>query len=151
MIDVCNIMDVIFVSKEKIRNPLVAEIIRIGKKIRKKGTISARFGNRILITANHDLGELKESDFVEVVDYNILSDIAIVIGPKEPSSVLPLHWMIYRLPDINVIIHLHDMIVERIDMEQSMEVLKKLRDRKEVSDDRFGRIIVGFGIDEIGV
>ncbi len=144
-------MDVIFVSREKIRNPLIAEIIGIGKKIGKKGTISARFGNRILITANHDLGELKESDFVEVVDYNILSDIAIVIGPKEPSAVLPLHWMIYRLPDINVIIHLHNVIVERIDMKQSMEVLKKLRDRKEVSDDRFGRIIVGLSIDEIGV
>ena len=144
-------MEVIFISKEIIGNPLVAEIVRIGKKIGKKGTISARFGNRILITASYNLKNLKEDDFVEVVDYNILSDTAVVIGPKEPSAALPLHWMIYRLPKVNTVVHLHGKNIneELTNLDKIMKVTKSLKDAEHVDDDVFGKIYVGFSFNKM--
>ena len=95
-------MRTLFLSREEVKNPLVDEIKRAGKIVKEKGlvegtygNISVRYGKRIVITAaNSDLGKLSNDDIVEVVDYNPATDVAMVIGLKEPSTETPMHWLI---------------------------------------------------------
>lgn len=142
-------MDVIFVSREKVKNPYTVEMIKRGREIKEEGTISVRFGNRIIITTRYDLGDLGEDDFAEVVDFNITSNVSLVIGRKEPSIALPLHWMIYRLPNVNAIVHLHKTLPDKLDMDYVLKMLKNLKERKILEDALFGRIAIGFTLDEI--
>ena len=133
----------IILSREKVRNPCVKEIIDIGREIDQRGTISVRYGNRILISTNPELKNLSEDDFVEVVDYNISTDTALIIGYNQPLSSLPLHWMIYRLPDVNAVIHLHEGLDFQLRIEQILDVLKSLKEERFISSEILGRISTG--------
>ncbi|MCR5266370.1 MAG: class II aldolase/adducin family protein [Cyanobacteria bacterium RUI128] len=90
---------------------IISDIIRIGKEmsIRKytpgySGNISARIGERVLITTSGSSnGYLSPDDFTEIdMDGNPL------IPGKKPSSEKLLHIAFYKKrPDINYIIHVH--------------------------------------------
>lgn len=91
----------------KIKN----EIIKYGKIIDAKGfspgisgNISARFQDKIIITASGSSnGALKNDDLV-IIDFNG----NVVKGKKKPSSEKLLHIEFYKQrPDINAIIHVH--------------------------------------------
>ena len=158
-------MKTFFLSREKVKNPLIEEIKKAGKIVKEKGlveesfgNISIRYGNRMIITASKsDLGNLSNEDFVEVVDYNPFTDIAIAIGLKEPSIETPMHWLIYRLPEVNAIIHVHK-IFENVpttekyapagSVELAMEVLKVLKKGKLVNILKHGSIAVGINLKE---
>ena len=68
------------------------------------GNISARVGDRVIITASGSAnGYLTEDDFA-IIDLNG----NIVEGTKKPSSEKLLHCEFYKMrPDINYIIHVH--------------------------------------------
>jgi L-fuculose-phosphate aldolase len=158
-------MDVVYLSKEMVRNPLVKEMMEAGKILREKeyvtntyGNISVRYGKRMIITATHtDLGKLGMEDFVEVVDYNPVTNTAMVIGLKEPSMETPMHWLIYSRDDVNAIIHTHK-IFEGVatteeekpegSIELAMQALKTLGNRKLINLKNHGSIAVGRSIKE---
>jgi len=103
-------MKIFFISREEIKNPLASSIIEAGKKLHeckvRAKSISMRYGKRVLITAMganvHDLGS---EDFVEIVDYNPVGNIMLVIGTKAPPEEAMIHWFIYRREEINAIIY----------------------------------------------
>lgn len=94
----------IFVSKETSRCPLNAEMTRLGGVLRQRGlqeqdnaVLCYDYGRRLLVTATHaDLGHLSQEDVVEVVDYNPLKDILMVIGSRDPAPETPLLWMVQK-------------------------------------------------------
>ena len=93
------------------KEELKSKIIEYGKKLSQKnmspatsGNISARFEDKILITASGTcLSELSFDDIV-LIDENA----NVVEGNKKPSSEKNLHIAIYQIrPDINAIVHCH--------------------------------------------
>lgn len=68
------------------------------------GNFSARFEDKILITASGTAnGYLKEDDFT-LIDF----DCNIIEGSRKPSSEKLVHVEFYKLrPDINYILHVH--------------------------------------------
>ncbi|RLF51369.1 MAG: hypothetical protein DRN11_02865 [Thermoplasmata archaeon] len=158
-------MKVLFLSREKVENPLLEEIRRVGKIVKEKGlveetfgNISIRYGKRMIITASGaDLGDLKDEDFVEVVDYNPVTNIALVIGLKNPSIETPMHWLIYKKPEINAIIHTHKIFdnvptTEKYappgSLELALEALKALRNANLINLKDHGSIAVGFSLQQ---
>ena len=158
-------MRTLFLSREEVKNPLVDEIKRAGKIVKEKGlvegtygNISVRYGKRIVITAaNSDLGKLSNDDIVEVVDYNPATDVAMVIGLKEPSTETPMHWLIYRRDDINAIIHVHatfeeaptsEKYAKEGTLELAMEAIKALKNSKIANLMGHGSIAVGINMEE---
>ncbi|RLF64908.1 MAG: hypothetical protein DRN33_00865 [Thermoplasmata archaeon] len=139
-----------FLGREKIKNPLIEDMISAGKKISGEGevAISIRFGNRIVITARNAFPDsLTESDFVEIADYDAVRNIALVIGMNEPSPSAAVHWLIYRRDDINAIVSDFRDSTPMKDFDVAMEALKLLKEKRcaELSN---GRISVGKSVDE---
>lgn len=90
---------------------LKQEIIRYGKLAEEKnltpgisGNMSARFGDKILITSSGSAnGYLSEDDFT-VIDF----DGNVVEGSKKPSSEKLVHTAFYKMrEDVNYILHMH--------------------------------------------
>lgn len=90
---------------------LKQEIIKYGKLAEEKnltpgisGNMSARFGDKILITSSGSAnGYLSEDDFA-VIDF----DGNIVEGTKKPSSEKLVHTAFYKMrEDVNYILHMH--------------------------------------------
>ncbi len=144
-------MRTFFLAREEIKNPLVDEIKKICVEIEAKLlSISARYGKRMLITSKKaEFSRLNNENFVEVVDYNPVSDVALVIGIEEPCDVA-LHWLIYRREDINVIAHFtcnEGKCIE--DVNTAMEVIKSLKDSNLVELEDYGKIAVGKSLREL--
>lgn len=90
---------------------LKEELIKYGKLSGQKnftpgisGNMSARFGDKILITTSGSANEYLEDDELVLIDF----DGNLVEGGKKPSSEKMLHVEYYRQrPDINYILHMH--------------------------------------------
>ena len=153
-------MEVIFLSNENIKNPIIEEMEDAGKKLKERGyvtetygNISVRYGKRMIITAtNSDLGNLQDDDFVEVTDYNPVTNTALVIGRKRPSRETPMHWLIYSRNDINAIVHTHKIFDNAIttseekpagSIELAFEALKIIGKSNLINLKNHGSIAVG--------
>lgn len=102
-----------FLSREPVRNPLVAEVLTVGHHLGDGtwcgGTISVRYGHRMLITGQGvNLCHLKVQDLVEVADYDPVRKVALVLGPTQPSPTTPLHWFLYARRDVQAAIQIFD-------------------------------------------
>ena len=90
---------------------LKEELIKYGKLSGQKnftpgisGNMSARFGDKILITTSGSANEYLEDDELVLIDF----DGNLVEGGKKPSSEKMLHVEYYRQrPNINYILHMH--------------------------------------------
>jgi len=163
-----------YTSKEESNCPLITEIIRIGKKIEKKGLakdissliISLRYGRRMIINTDHDnISRIKREEILEIVDYDPVKKILLAIGPTQPKAETPVHWMIHHARDeINAVIQLNsEEIIEKIkdripstnqeqitgSFEMIKEVLKALRDSKSVIIKNQGVLFVGNSIKDV--
>jgi ribulose-5-phosphate 4-epimerase/fuculose-1-phosphate aldolase len=143
-----------YVSKEKSHSVLIPDIIKLGKKIKELGflkdntvTISIGYGKRMLINSIYaKISEIKPEDIIEVVDYDPVKKIALIIGKKIPDDKTPVHWIIqHARDDINITIQIiGEEITERLSkvlpsieeeqpsgtIEQAKEILKTLRTSK---------------------
>lgn len=163
-----------YVSKEKSNCPNIPEVIRIGKKFLELGlseninetVVSLRYGKRVLINAEGvTFGELKQEDFLEIVDYDPLKKVLLTMGPKEPGIDTSVHWMIhYARNEVNAIVQLNDnTLAEKLfkklpvtekgypvgSLELAKEILKVLRDSKSVIIKNQGVLFVGGSIREV--
>ena len=89
----------VFVSREPVRSPsaphLSAALTQfVAMDPNCSGSISVRFGKGFLMTSGRFAG-LSEGDYTEVVDYDPVKGIALLIGMQPPTDV-PLHWLVYR-------------------------------------------------------
>lgn len=110
-------------SKERVRCPLIPEVVKLSKKLnRKRGTISVRYGKRML---SSPIGE----GFVEVVDYDPVRNNLLFIGEEEPSVVSAIHWIILEaMEEINVIVHLHSDSKVADPLERAKEILRSVKE-----------------------
>jgi len=162
-----------YISKEKSNCPLISEIVRIGKKLNEcdiienadKTIMSLSYGKRLLINANNtNFVELKQKDFLEIVDYDPVKNALLTMGPKEPYIDTSVHWLIHHSRnEVNAVIQLCDIRVEKLDkklpvtdkeyptgtLEQAKEVLRFLRDSKIVIIKNQGIVFVGSSVKEV--
>jgi len=140
-----------FLGKERVKNPFVGEMASAGAEISGKveggGSISMKYGSRMIITAERSsIPSLTEDDFVEVADYDAVRNIAMVIGVSEPSADTPLHWLIYRRDDINAIVSFGKIEGKSIDY--AMGALKELKNSNSITLKGYGKIAVGKNLKE---
>jgi len=162
-----------YISKEESNCPLISEVVRIGKKLKEfdmienvdKTIMSLSYGKRLLINANNtNFVELKQKDFLEIVDYDPIKKVLLTMGSKEPCIDTSVHWLIHHSRnEVNAVIQLYDIKVEKIvkklpitekeyptgTLEQAKEVLKCLRDSKIVIIKNQGVMFVGSSVKEV--
>jgi len=163
-----------YTSKEESNCPLITEIIRVGKKIEKQGLskdissliVSLRYGKRMIINTDYeDISRIKRGEILEIVDYDPVKKILLTIGPNQPKAETPVHWMIHHARnEINAVIQLNgEKITEKLknkipstnqeqtpgSFEMIKEVLKTLRDSKNVLIKNQGVLFVGESIKDV--
>jgi ribulose-5-phosphate 4-epimerase/fuculose-1-phosphate aldolase len=163
-----------YTSKEESNCPLITEIVRIGKKIEKKNIskdvesliVSLRYGRRMIINGNYkEIGGIRRGEILEIVDYDPVKKILLTIGPIQPRSETPIHWMIHHARnEVNAVIQINgEKIIEKMSgkiqstekeqipgsFESIKEVLKVLRDSKSVLTKNQGVLFVGENIKEV--
>jgi hypothetical protein len=146
-----------YVSKEESNCFLISEIIKTSKRFKELDffkkidqiIFSLRYIKRILIIADKsNFKNIKQEDFLEIVDYDPLKKVILLIGPKEPGIETPIHWLIHNSrTEINAIIQINDRsLAEKLEnklpttekdypagtLEQAKEILKILRISKIV-------------------
>jgi hypothetical protein len=162
----------LFVSHEVSHCPLISEMITLGKSLqpsglleKETGVLSLDYGNRLLINAkNVDVKKMTQQDIVEIVDYDPLKNIMMVIGPKEPALQTPEHWIIQKARrDIMVLLQMNNTVLyEKFHhtfpmteketkpgtLERAKEILKTLRNGKIIVLKNEGILIAGLTIKE---
>jgi len=137
-----------FASKEPVRNPLSLKLVHSAKAIGSReasliGSIGHRLVRGLLLTADTVLCNTGEADVVEVTDYDPVRRTSIVIGMKEPSMYVALHWLGLRTnPDKQATLFLAvpspppgtDVFGSKLlhgSFEEAMEVAKALKASKK--------------------
>jgi ribulose-5-phosphate 4-epimerase/fuculose-1-phosphate aldolase len=167
------ILQIFFVSRETSNCPLISEMIKLGKRLEEvgladneAGIVSLDYGKRLLINAkNIDLKKMTQHDVVEIVDYDPLKNIMMVIGTKDPCLETPVHWIIQKARhDINALLQINSTtLFERlkgilptteketqpITLDRAKEILKTLRAGKTILIKNEGILFVGINIKEI--
>ena len=139
----------IYLIREKVRNPVIKEILDAGRNLKGEGSISVGYGSRIIISTRNHIKSLGEEDFIEVVDYNPSTDTALVIGLKEPPPTLPLHWFLHRMPGVNAVLHIWKDLDTRFSMEDIFDILERIKEKGYLLDERIGMIYTGESLKEI--
>jgi ribulose-5-phosphate 4-epimerase/fuculose-1-phosphate aldolase len=157
-----------YVSKEKSNCPLILEIIKTSQNLKELDffkkmnqiIFSLRYIKRVLINADEsDFKDIKKEDFLEIIDYDPLKKVILLMGPKEPRIETPIHWLIhYSRIEINAVIQINDeKLAKKLDkkfprtekdfptgsLEQAKEILRNLRNSKIVVIKNQGVLFVG--------
>jgi hypothetical protein len=166
-------LQTLFISREVSNCPLIAEMIKLGQRLeelgltdKEIGIMSMDYGKRLLINAkNVDIKKMTQHDVVEIVDYEPLKNIMMVIGPKEPDMETSVHWIIQKARyDINAILQIKSKaLFEKFQktlpttenetppasLEQAKEILKTLRNGKIILIKNEGILFAGINMKEI--
>jgi len=146
-----------YVSKEESNCPLILEIIKTSQNLKELDffnqlnqiIFSLRYIKRVLINADEsNFKDIKKEDFLEIIDYDPLKKVILLIGPKEPRIETPIHWLIHNSRiEINAVIQINDgELAEKFEkkfpttekdfpigsLEQAKEILRNLRNSKIV-------------------
>lgn len=163
-----------YVSKEVSNCPLIAKAIEFGKEFEKKNLsfnldqiiISFKFGKRVLINADDtNIKDLKRKDFLEIIDYDPLKKVMLLMGSKTPRINSSVHWLIHHArSEINAVIQINDSnLAEKLEnklpiteknypagtLELAKEVLKLLRNTKKIIIREEGVLFVGNSIEDL--
>lgn len=166
-------LHILFVSRETSHCPLISEIVTISKILQERkltdketGVMSLDYGKRLLINAkNTDVKTINHQDIVEIVDYDPLKNIMMVIGTKDPSSETPVHWIIQKArDDINVILQIASVpLFEKwkqvlpstekdtkpASLERAKEILRVLQKGKSILIKNEGVVFAGINVKEV--
>lgn len=166
-------LQTLFISRELSTCPLLSEMITLGRTLKDLGltetatsVISVDYGKRLLINAKYvDVKKMTQQDVVEIVDYDPLKNIMMVIGPKDPNTETPVHWIIQKArQDINALLQitsselvnkLHgklpitDHSTSSTSLERAKEILKTLRNGKTILIKDEGILFAGLNTKEI--
>ena len=163
-----------YVSNEICNCPLISEIIKANKELKTINPlkdvidilISMKYGKRVLINAkNIDSNKLNTEDFLEIIDYDPLKKILLLMGPKEPRIESSIHWLIHdarnevkvilQIDNKRIINHINEKLpitdkdYQKGTLEQAKEILLKLRDSKIVVIKNQGLIFVGESMKDV--
>jgi ribulose-5-phosphate 4-epimerase/fuculose-1-phosphate aldolase len=167
------VQQIIFVSRETSNCPLIAEMIRLGQRLKDLGIadtdvgiVSLDYGKRLLINGkNMDIKKMNQHDVVEIVDYDPLKNIIMVIGTKDPCLQTPVHWIIQKARhDVNALLQINSQtLVEKFKgtlpmteketatgtLDQAKEILKTFRNGKTILIRNEGVLLAGINVQEI--
>jgi len=167
------VLQTLFVSRETSNCPLISEMIKLGQRLeelgladKETGIVSLDYGKRLLINAkNIDVKKMMQHDVVEIVDYDPLKNIMMVIGKKDPCLETPVHWIIQKARhDINALLQINSTTLfeklketlptteketKPIALDRAKEILKTLRNGKTILIKNEGIIFAGINIKEI--
>jgi hypothetical protein len=167
------VLQTLFVSRETSHCPLISEMIKLGQRLeelgladKETGIVSLDYGKRLLINAkNIDVKKMKQQDVVEIVDYDPLKNIMMVIGSKDPCLETPVHWVIQKARhDINALLQINSTSLfeklketlptteketQPIALDRAKEILKTLRNGKTILLKNEGILFTGINIKEI--
>jgi len=151
-----------FISRETSNCPLISEMIKLGKRLeeirladKENGIVSLNYGKRLLINAkNIDVKQMKQHDVVEIVDYDPLKNIMMVIGIKDPCLEAPVHWIVQKARhDINAVLQINSTtLFEKLKgtlPTTEKEILKTLQTGKTILIKNTGILFVGINLQEI--
>jgi hypothetical protein len=148
-------------------------MIKLGKRLEEvgladneAGIVSLDYGKRLLINAkNVDLKKMTQHDVVEIVDYDPLKNVMMVIGTKDPCIETPVHWIIQKARrDINALLQVNSItLFEKLkgtlptteketqptNLDRAKEILKTLRTGKTILIKNEGILFGGISIQEI--
>jgi hypothetical protein len=166
-------LQTLFISRETSNCPLISEMIKLGKKLeeigladKETGIVSLNYGKRLLINAkNIDVKQMKQHDVVEIVDYDPLKNIMMVIGTKDPCLETPMHWIVQKARhDINALLQINSTTLfeklkgtlptteketQPITLDHAKEILKTLQKGKTILIKNRGILFAGINIQEI--
>jgi hypothetical protein len=107
---------IFYTSREVSSCPLISEIMVIGKKFDEpklyenveETVISLRYGRRLVVNSvGSNFVKIKKDDILEIVDYDPIKGVMLVIGPKEPKLQTPVHWLVFHAKkEINAMIQI---------------------------------------------
>ncbi len=154
--------DVVHLPAEKLEDPRVPELIRIGKALAEKGFCPENSGNLsfrvpsgfVITTAGSELGQLSAENFVLVKDVDLEKKKVVCTGKSQPSSEAMMHKMIYDArPDVNVILHAHALGLKDVvttakafpygTLEFARSAVEVLKDHDQVILRNHGFVFVG--------
>ncbi len=70
---------------------------RLGDDAMAGGSVSMRFMDRVVCTgAGADLTDPGIADFIEVMDYDPVRHVALVVGKREAPLEIPVLWLLHR-------------------------------------------------------
>jgi len=130
------------------------------------GSLSLDYGKRLLVNAAHvDIKKLTHQDIVEIVDYDPLKNIMMVIGLNDPMGETPVHWIIQKARhDVNAVLQINSSsIFEKFQtilpvtdnetqpgtLERAKKILHTLQKAKTILIKNEGIIFVGMTAKEI--
>lgn len=166
-------LQTLFVSREASNCPLIAEIIRLGHGLEKQGMkdkdsaiLSLNYGKRLLINGkNTDVKTMQKQDVVEIVDYDPLKNIMMVIGTKEPCVETAVHWIIQKARhDINAVLQIKSISLfenlkgklpvaeiahKKTSLDRAKEILATLQKGNSLLLNKEGVLLTGITIKEI--
>ncbi len=166
-------LQTLFVSREVSNCPLISEMIKLGQSLQQFGVadkdvgiVSLNYGKRMLINAkNVDTKQMNQQDVVEIVDYDPLKNIMMVIGSKDPCLEAPVHWIIQKARhDINALLQINSPVLfEKLHgihpateketppgtLERAKEILRTLRKEKTILIKNEGVFMAGINLKEI--
>jgi len=166
-------LQIFFVSRETSNCPLISEMIKLGQSLEEigladneTGIVSLDYGRRLLINGkNIDLKKMTQHDVVEIVDYDPLKNIMMVIGTKDPCWETPVHWIVQKARrDINALLQVNSTALfeklkgtlpstekepSSLTLDRAKEILKTLRTGKTILIKNEGILFGGINIKEI--
>jgi len=166
-------LQTLFISREQSNCPLLSEMIKLARTLEELGltdtetaVISVDYGKRLLINAkNVNVKKMTQQDVVEIVDYDPLKNIMMVIGPKDPTTETPVHWIVQKArQDINALLQINSTgLVTKINkslpmtenstssasLECAKDILKTLRNGKTILLKDEGILFAGINTKEI--
>jgi hypothetical protein len=108
---------------------------------------------------------MNQQDVVEIVDYDPLKNVMMVIGTKDPCLETPVHWIVQKARhDINALLQINSTtFFERLNgtlpiteketqpmtLDRAKEILKTLQAGKTILIKNEGILFVGINIKEI--
>jgi len=96
------------VSTDVVRSNLVPQLVRAGGVLAERlghgrvgpgtGAVSARQMHHVVMSgAGADVGALALEDFVELVDYDPVRHVALLVGRRDAPGEAPLLWLLNRV------------------------------------------------------
>jgi|GEM_PF-4043253 len=87
-----------FASREPVRNTMTLKLIKACQDLGSMepalmGSLGYRLVRGFLLTTDGNLNGMREGDIVEVTDYDPVRKTSLIIGLREPSKYVPLHWL----------------------------------------------------------
>jgi hypothetical protein len=155
------------ISKFKLIPNMIKIIGELNKKLNFEDNediiISIKYGKRIVINcSNSNLKKMNYNDFIEIVDYNPIKKVLLLLGPNHPDFNMTLHWIIQSARrDTNVLVQLisnpltnklmknNEKQIKNNSIEISKDILIKFRNSNIAIIKNHGIFIIANNINEV--